>query len=94
MHIPSHVNMVGGACSNVGERTFQCKYSAQKIGLSYNDILPESSFHRIFPFDPSDVFCLVHLAALSCVYILLNVKVIFKFDVIKFPSHPNYPNTS
>ena len=87
--------MVGGACSNVGNAHSNVNIvRAKNWPLSYNDILPESSFHRIFPFDPSDVFCLVHLAALSCVYILLNVKVIFKFDVIKFPSHPNYPNTS
>ena len=99
----SDVIIVGGAYSNVSSSAYSNVNIVRTIWpFLYDDILPASSFHRILPFDlcPSELLCLVHLiAALSCVYyILLNVKLfaitIFKFDVIKFPSNPNYPSTS
>jgi len=90
----SDVIIVGGAYSNVSSSA----YSNVNIVRTIWPFLYMTSFHRILPFDlcPFPTFyALSILAALSCVfYILLNVKLfaitIFKFDVIKFPSHPNY----
>ena len=98
----SDVIIVGGAYSNASSSAYSNVNIVRTIWpfyyMTFCPSLRSTGFYHLI-FVHLNFYALSILAALSCVfYILLNVKLfaitIFKFDVIKFPSNPNYPSTS